>query len=452
LSVCEDVISYANKVGSDECEAVFCSKKIITIRITDSEVAEIKENCEKTLGVRLVHDKRISSCQSTILDPKRLVDEAFRVSEKLTKREFWRKLPSGTKTSATLQNTNDQKLWHLDSSGATDIAQQMINSATHQKVTRISGSLNIVCEEYVLQNTSQLSMNEKATYISGIINTDSEHGSFPVSGIGQANSRTLADFNAEGIGREAAQMCANSINPQSCESTTTNIVFDPLAVGELLSFVFTPNFNLKTYSERRSCFSEKIGTSISVADFSLLDEPHLVNGLGSKAFDDEGVPTKTTPYICNGIFENTYSDSYNAFKEGMFSSGNACRPGSPLGRSAIPIPIVAPHNLTISAGNSSRDDVIKDIKNGILISRLWYTYAVNPIKGDFSCTARSGIWIIKDGQLTMPAKSVRIIHNLPLLLQDISGIANNQRTVLSWAAMPVTTPTISCKKIPVVTI
>jgi PmbA protein len=451
LSVCDDVISCAKKLGIDECESVVCARKIITVRITDSEIAEIKENYEKSLGIRLIHGKRISSCQSTILEPVKLVDAAFRSSQNLTKRDFWKSLPAGTKTDVNIQKTNDQKIWQLESSGAADIAQQMINSASHQKITRISGSLNIVCEEFELQNTSQLNKHDKATYVSGIINADSEHG-IPVSGIGQASSRTLADFDAERVGTEAAQMCVNSINPQSCEAGTSTIIFEPLAVGELLSFVFTPNFSLKTYSEKRSCFSEKIGAQISVADFSLLDDPHATNRLGSKSFDDEGTPTKVTQYVHNGIFENTYSDSYNAFKEGTVSSGNACRPGSPLGRSSAPIPISAPHNLTIKAGTTSRDDIIKDTKNGILISRLWYTYAVNPIKGDFSCTARSGNWIIKDGQISTPAKSVRIIHSLPRLLQNISAIANNQRTVLSWAAMPVTAPSIRCENIPVVPI
>lgn len=447
MSVCDSVISFANKARADECEAVFCTKKTITVRITDSEIAEIKENHDKSIGIRLIHDKRISSCQSTILEPSRLVDEAIKSSKVLTKREFWKSLPAETKTTVKLQDTNDKRLWELDSLGAADIAQQMINSATRQKINRISGSLNIVCEEFELQNTNQLHKVDNATYISGIINADSEEGGFPVSGIGQASSRTRAGFDAEGVGNDAVQMCTDSINPQNCEAGNTTIIFEPLAVGEILSFVFTPNFSIKTYSEKRSCFSEKIGKSVAVDYFSLIDNPHASNGLGSKVFDDEGNPTRVTPYINNGIFENTYSDSYNAFKEDTASSGNACRPGSPLGRSTTPIPVAAPHNLTIKGGDTTRDEVIKDTKKGILISRLWYTYAVNPIKGDFSCTARSGIWLIKDGQLIVPAKPVRIIHNLPVLLQNISAIANNQRSVLSWAAMPVTAPTIRCDKI-----
>ena len=52
-------------------------------------------------------------------------------------------------------------------------------------------------------------------------------------------------------------------------------------------------------------------------------------------------------------------------KKGKQSSGNASRPGSPMGRSSEPIPISAPHNLKINPGTSSQEDMIKDTKHGI---------------------------------------------------------------------------------------
>lgn len=442
MSICSDLLSYAGKIGVDECEAIFCAKKIITVRITDSQIAEIKENYERTVGVRLVHEKRISSLESTILDPKKTIDDALSTSRTLTKREFWKSLPSEAKVVQT-EKTNDPKIWEIDLSAASDIAEGILGAAQHKKISSVSGSLNIVCEDFELKNTSGLGRQDKATYVSGVINADSSEGSHPVSGLGQSSSRTLAGFDAQKIGSEAAQMCVESINPADCEPETTSVIFEPLAVGELLTFVVGPNFGLKTYSESRSCFSEKLGEKIAVDEFNLVDDPHVPDSLGAKSFDDEGVPTRKNHLVQDGIFQNTYSDSYNAFKYGGASSGNACRPGPPLGRTTSPIPVAAPHNLTIKPGDSSRDELIRDTEKGILVSRLWYTYAVNPIKGDFSCTARSGIWKIENGKLS-PAKPVRIIHNLPVLLRNISAIADNPRAVLSWAAMPVSSPTIRC--------
>jgi len=123
--------------------------------------------------------------------------------------------------------------------------------------------------------------------------------------------------------------------------------------------------------------------------------------------------------------------------------------GSPMGRDADPIPVSAPHNLKIKSGDYSQEELIKDTKHGILVGRLWYTYAVNPIKGDFSCTARSGIRIIENGEIVSAGKPVRIVHNLPLLLESISGIANNEKNVLQWASLPSITPSIRVDEIPV---
>ena len=97
-----------------------------------------------------------------------------------------------------------------------------------------------------------------------------------------------------------------------------------------------------------------------------------------------------------------------------------------MGRSAESIPITLPHNMQIKPGNSSQEEMIKETKKGLLVGRLWYTYSVNPIKGDFSCTARSGIRIIEHGEIKNPGKPVRIIHSLPILLQNISTIGKNE--------------------------
>jgi PmbA protein len=93
--------------------------------------------------------------------------------------------------------------------------------------------------------------------------------------------------------------------------------------------------------------------------------------------------------------------------------------------------------------------MIKETKQGGLVGRLGDTYAVNPIKGDFSCTARSGIRIIKNGEILCPGKSVRIIHSLPTMMKNISAIGNNQRNVIQWASLPSIAPSIKAENIAV---
>ena len=78
---------------------------------------------------------------------------------------------------------------------------------------------------------------------------------------------------------------------------------------------------------------------IAVKQFSLIDDPHVSEGIGTKSVDDEGVETKKQSLIEKGIFKNTYSNLFDSYKEAEQSTGNASRPGSPMGRSAEPISI-----------------------------------------------------------------------------------------------------------------
>ena len=453
MSACEKALSHAKNLNIEECESIFSQRKIITVRITDSEIAEIKQNQEKTLGVRVINKKRISAAQTSNLEEiSQIVDQALASSNLPKPKEYWDSLPHDFKKTVSVDDLYDKKLAEITGSRAAEISQIMIDSASHQKISSITGSLNIVSEQIEIQNTNGLHCSDEATYISGTINADSKDGTLPVSGIGQASGRTLDGFSAKSVGEDAKEMCVNSINPQNCDAGEYSIIFDPYSVGELLAFVFASNFNLKTYSEKRSCFSDKLEKKIAVDSFSLIDDPHAKEGVGSKIFDDEGVATKPIPLIENGIFKNTYSDLFHAFKEGTETSANASRPGSPMGRSSEPIPFPAPHNLRIMSNGISRDEIIKETKKGLIIGRLWYTYAVNPIKGDFSCTARSGIQIVEDGEIRNPGKSVRIVHNLPVLLQNISAIADDEKNVLQWASLPSITPTIRADGIKVIPI
>lgn len=425
----------------DECEAISIQKKITTVRITDSEIAEIKQNQEDSVAVRAIHEKKIMSGSSSSSKEENFLEKILESRSFVKPKNFWRSFPFPSKITSVDQ-TYDPKLASISGTSVIDIANEMINSASHDSITRISGSLNIVSEHFHIMNTNGIDYTDDSTFISGTINAESETLDLPVSGIGAICSRTLGSFSAQEVGSDAQEMCTNSINPKRVEPGAYEIIFEPYAFGELLAFVFSANFNLKTYSEKRSCFSDKLGKIISNENFSLIDDPHSPDGIGSKSFDDEGTPTSSQFLIKSGMLTGLFSDSFEAFKRETSSSGNAARLGSPMGRSAQPLPVPLPHNLKVPNGSSSKNEIIQETKKGLLIGRLWYTYPVNPERGDFSCTARSGIRIIENGKIANPGSSVRIVHNLKTLLENISAIGNDSKNILQWSSLPSITPTV----------
>ena len=153
MSALEKALSHSKNLGIDECEIIVVKKKITTIRITDSEIAEIKENLDESYGIRLIHDKKIASIQTTNQqDIEKSIEDAFQTSSNLKAREFWRGLPHKA-VNKRLDGTFDEKLEKISGQKAMDIAQTMINSANSDMIATITGSLNIVSEDFELENS-----------------------------------------------------------------------------------------------------------------------------------------------------------------------------------------------------------------------------------------------------------------------------------------------------------
>ncbi len=454
-----------------------------TIRITDSRIYESKQSLQSSYGIRLMREGRMSSAGTSA--PSRLpgmIDGLLRVKDIAASTrplEFWRGMArptSGSTTAAPIQNTYDARLDGITREKAEDMALQMIDASEDGRINSITGSVNVVSERFEICNTSQVYHSEKATYVAGFVNTEADAPSHSdsVSGMGHSSARTLAGFDPEAAGRAAHDMCLRSAESSpvtvddGCRHT---IIFEPYSVGELLAFVVAPNFDLKRTAEGRSCFSRRAGDRVAPESLTICDDPRAPDGLGSHPVDAEGVPTTRRTLVREGVFADTYSDLFGYYRTAADATagstagaatgepikpkpyGNAARMAMPMGRGADPIPASAPHNIRIEASDAGtaipRDEMIRDVSRGLLVGRLWYTYAVNPIRGDFSCTARSGVAVIRDGQIASPAKPVRIMHNLPDLLTSVSGIGDDTCNVIQWASLPSITPSLRVENVPV---
>jgi PmbA protein len=453
--ICKKAVDIALKNGANEAESFLTDKEIITIRIAGAQIAEAKGMREQGLAIRVVKNKSIGASSTVLIDERHLVDaseDAISAATMMESKTDWKSLPKQSKITA-VDGCYDERLNKLSIEECVDIALSMLNSALQfSNVSSVSGSLHVVKERVYLANSNDVNLHDNGTYIIGNINADAKSDGETVSGVGFNASRTLNAFNAESVGKEAGDMAARSVGAKKCDEGTYSVIFAPYALGELLSFVFSYNFNAKAYQDKRSCLYGKLGKQVAVESFTLRDDPRARGCMGSKPFDDEGVPTQTRNLIERGVFQSIIYDTFYAAKDNVESTGNANRSGYPVGRSADPIPFPSIHNIVVKNGNYDRDEIIKETKNGLLVGRLWYTYAVNPEKGDFSCTARSGIFMIKDGEIVGPSKMVRIIDNLQRLLMNISAIGKDSKHILQWHSLPSVTPSLrvdGIKAIPV---
>ena len=124
--------------------------------------------------------------------------------------------------------------------------------------------------------------------------------------------------------------------------------------------------------------------------------------------------------MADGVLTGWTLDLATARKLGMDSTANAAR-----GTSAPPSP--SPHNVALSQGTASRDDLIRDMGTGLLITSMIGS-SVNSTTGNYSRGA-SGFWV-ENGEIVYPVNECTVAGNLRDMLMTLVP-ANDARMHLS---------------------
>ena len=116
-------------------------------------------------------------------------------------------------------------------------------------------------------------------------------------------------------------------------------------------------------------------------------------------FDFEGVPKYRVDLIKAGVANAVVYDSYTATREGKSSTGHAL----PAPNTQGPFPL----NMFMQPGNSTKEEMVKSTKRGILVTRFWYTRPVDDLKVIVTGTTRDGTFLIEDGEVKQPVRNMR---------------------------------------------
>lgn len=216
------------------------------------------------------------------------------------------------------------------------------------------------------------------------------------------SARHIVDLDdVAAVGQRAGQRAVKRVNPGIVKSGQMPLVFDPRVgssfVGHLLGAISGSAIARKT-----SFLLDANGKQLFDSSISIIDDPHRKRGLGSKAFDGEGLPTARRSIINKGVLTGWLMESASARQLGLEPTGHASRGVSGA-------PGVSPSNLHMEGGTVSPAELMADIKHGIYIHEL-AGQGVNPVTGDYSRGAAG--FLIIDGEIAGPVSEFTIAGNL----------------------------------------
>jgi PmbA protein len=216
------------------------------------------------------------------------------------------------------------------------------------------------------------------------------------------------------IGQEAARRALRRLAARKVTTQKVPVIFDPATASSVLGHLCTAVSGSAIY-RGASFLLEQLGRRIAPDGFTVHDDGTLPATLGSKPFDGEGLPTRRTTVVEQGVLRSYLLDTYTARKLGMRSTGNAAR-------SAGEAPSVSPTNFYLEPGPYTPEAIIASVPCGLYVTEL-IGFGVNLVTGDYSRGA-VGLWI-ENGELTHAVEEITIAGNLRQMLMGIEMIGND---------------------------
>jgi PmbA protein len=238
-------------------------------------------------------------------------------------------------------------------------------------------------------------------------------------GYGVDAARALDDLDPGPVAREAAERAVRMLGAAKPPTRTVPVVFDRMVAPSLLGVVLA-GLSAEEVQKRRSLFADRLGEQVAAAGLQLVDDGRLVAGPGAAPFDAEGVPTRRTVLIEDGLLQCFLHNTATAARGNATSTGNASR------ASFKSTPGVSAHNLFLEPGELDQPGLLARAGDGLLVQDVSGVHSgANPVTGDFSVGV-TGLWF-RNGELAEPVREATVAAHLLDILKAVDAVGSDLR-------------------------
>jgi len=410
-SLMADVLAEAKKLGASAAEASISASQGLNVNVRLGDVETVEHTRDKGLSVSVFFGHQSGSASSTDFSPE-AVRQCVRAASSIARYTAEDEYSGLADPEDLARELPDLDLWHSwspDPETAIRLAKE--------------------CEDAARAGDSRISNSEGASVSSheGVEIYGNSHGflastastrhSISVAVIAQDANGMQRDYwystardpreldDAGDIGRVAAHRTARRLGARKVSTCTAPVLFEAPVASSLISHLVSGVRGSNLY-RRASFLLDQLEQPVFSSLVRIHEQPFLKKGLGSCAFDGDGVAPRNRDLVNSGLLKGYVLDVYSARKLGMRTTGNAG----------------GVHNLTIDSGNQDLPALIRDMGRGLLVSEL-IGFGVNTVTGDYSRGA-SGFWV-ENGEIQFPVEEITIAGNLKDMFRGIAAIGSD---------------------------
>lgn len=415
----EKLVKKSLSMGANSAEVYIESGRRLSVSVRNSEVETIQEAASQGVGFRVFVDGRMGFSHCNDFSDKALTDTIGRAVAfaRLSTPDQNNVLPSD-KGITPVKDLYDDSVRGIAMEKKIAMAVELEKTALSKRgISKSSGAGYGETEtEVFIANSNGLSKSYKASGCSLGISVVAEKDDQKNSG-GEYSSRIFfADIpQLDEIASKAAEKALRLIDPVMIKTQRAAVIIDPDTARSLLGGIITA-INGERVMQGASFLKDYQGKKFASELLTLTDDGTLPGKMSSSPFDGEGVPVRRNVIVENGILKSFIYNTKAAKRAGVESTGNASRSGFSS------LPAISTNNVIVSAGKSSRDDIIRSTERGLLLLEVT-GYGIDAVSGNFSGGA-SGLWI-ENGSILHPVRGVTIAGRAFDILGAIDMMGND---------------------------
>ena len=422
-SLAADVVRRATQGGATTAECVVREGDEFSTVVRLGQVETLKESGSRAIGVRVFFGQRAASTYSSDFSPPgidRMLKSALELA-RITSEDPYAGIPEAGKFGSLSGNLDlyHEDVYSLPGPERIDYARRAekaaLDSDPRMKNSE-GGSFDAATGRKVLANSHGFVGEYRRSYcsVSAVPIAQDEQGGMQRD-YWYSVARSLAKLESpEQVGKEAARRTLRRLGARRVKTAHVPVVLDPMVATSMLEHIFE-GINGDSVYRGASFLAGKLGEKIAGANVTVIDDGTIVGGFGTSPFDGEGIPTRRTVVIENGVLKSYVLNTYTAKKLGLQTTANASR-------GLAGTPSIGPGNYFLQAGTKTPKQIIGDIKDGLYITEF-LGMGVNLVTGDYSRGA-SGLWIV-NGELAYPVEEITVAGNLKDIFNNISEIGTD---------------------------
>lgn len=302
-------------------------------------------------------------------------------------------------------------------------AQEAIHAALGEGAARVTGIIAQLHRRVALCTSSGF---EGENGYGGITLNVRAFANKEASGHGLSCANALRALEPRAAGREAGEAARRMLSRAAIEEGEYEVLLSPTVAAHLMEHVgsFASAYAVEIGG---SFLANRLGQQVASPQISLYDLGQAEGGLLARSFDDEGMATGKTAILQGGVLRAYLHNLVTARRFRAQSTGNA---GYVVPRT---------WNLVVEAGDAAWEEMVREVKKGLLVTNTWYTRFQNYLTGEFSTMPRDGLFYIEQGDVKHGVAGIRLSSSLPLFLSKAKLLGKARRWVKWWE---VETPTL----------